>query len=164
MKKIFLSGKNGEGKYAIVDNDDFEKVSRLSWWYSKGYACHTQHIKVDDNGKQIQKTIWMHRLIAGTPDGLFTDHINTDRLDNRKSNLRVVTLAQNNCNLPLRKTNKSGFKGVYWDKTRSKWFAYIRHNKVMYALGRYDNKIDAALAYNRSAIKLHKEYARLNNV
>lgn len=72
----------------------------------------------------------MHRVVNKTPKGLETDHINRNRLDNRKKNLRSVTSGQN-------KFNRSGLNGISWNKTRGKWYAYITVNNKMINLGLY---------------------------
>lgn len=68
------------GKFAIIDKDDLDKVINTNWCYSSGYAMSTS------NGKRP-----MHRVINNTPDGMCTDHINGDKLDNRKCNLRSIS-------------------------------------------------------------------------
>lgn len=90
MAKIPLFGKLGLGKYALVDDEDVERVAGTKWHVSdSGYAVN----------RYKGKTLRMHRLINETPDGLVTDHINHNRLDNRKKNLRAVTQKENvrNC-------------------------------------------------------------------
>src|SRR5574343_596006 len=111
MKKLPLS----QGKFAIVDDDDYENLLSWKWTYSGGYAYRLKTIQ----GKS--KKIWLHRFIANIPDGLYTDHINGDKLDCRKENLRFCTYAENNKNASIRKANKSGYRGVYWEKGVKKW-------------------------------------------
>ncbi len=81
----------------------------------------------------------MHRVINKTPKGMDTDHINRDKLDNRKSNLRSVTRTINQYNRYIRKDNKSGYQGVYWDKSREIWSAYIDFNHKRLWLGYFEN-------------------------
>jgi hypothetical protein len=95
-----------------------------------------------------------------TPNGMHTDHINGNCLDNRRGNLRVCTQAENKRNLSLSKRNSSGFKGVYWSKERNKWHVRAGSKHI----GRYNNIIDAAKAYNQAAISMFGEYAKLNDV
>lgn len=92
--------------------------------------------------------------------GFQVDHINHDKLDNRKSNLRIVTQQQNLMNRKVFKNNKTGFKGVsvYGEKYR----ASIRKNGKREYLGFFKNPIDAAKAYDKRAIELFGEYAVLN--
>lgn len=103
----------------------------------------------------------MHRLIMNTPEGMLVDHINHDCLDNRKSNLRICTHAENARNKrPVIGTSK--YKGVYWDKTNKKWEAHIRKGKDVKYLGQFKCEKKAALAYNEKAKELFGEFAYLN--
>lgn len=89
---VKLNGKKGEGKYAIVDDDDYEKVSKIVW------NCDTEGYAISNFGLR------MHRFIMDPPSGLVVDHINHDKLDNRKSNLRVCTTFDNNQNRPRKRS------------------------------------------------------------
>jgi len=88
----------------------------------------------------------MHRLINKTPCGTDTDHINRNKLDNRRSNLRTTTHAQNLRNVDLRNTNKSGHKGVFWRKERNKWEASVWNNYHKIYLGIFRDIKDAIQA------------------
>lgn len=145
-----------QGKFAIVDAEDFEWLSQLGWYYNNGYAVRVPYI----DGIR-GKTTYMHREIMGTPKGRDTDHINSDSLDNRRSNLRIVTTSQNMMN--QRKTRgTSKYKGVCWYRAGNKWMAYINLNGKRKYLGFFHTEDDAANAYNLAAMALHGEYARLN--
>lgn len=102
----------------------------------------------------------MHRMLLDIPDGKQTDHINRNKLDNRKVNLRICTNSENGRNKGTRKGSLSGYKGV--SKHRDKWQARIRLNGEQTYLGIFENIIDAALAYNKAAIIVHGEFACLN--
>lgn len=103
--KIPLSGKYGKGKYAIVDVEDVEKIALYKWHVSdNGYVLNRNH----------GKTIRIHRLIMNTPEGMDTDHINHNKLDNRKSNLRICTRSVN-------LMNKPSTKGYYYSKKRDRY-------------------------------------------
>jgi hypothetical protein len=107
----------------------------------------------------------LHHAIMGKPEkGYFVDHINRDRLDNRRSNLRFVTMSQNNQNISKQKNNTSGHRGVHWRKDTSKWSAEIKVNYKKIVLGCYENIDDAAKAYNKAAVKYFGEFAVLNEV
>lgn len=152
MTKIRLSG----GKWATIDDEDYGTVIKFSPWFcsSRGYAvCNI-------NGQ----TGHMHRLILQSKFGEFTDHINGNPLDNRKSNLRVCNHSQNGANQVAKKKNKTGFKGVHWSKTRKKFCAQIQVNQKMFNLGRYSSATDAAIAYNKAATKAWGKFARLNQL
>ena len=106
----------------------------------------------------------LHRLICNTPEGMVTDHINGDSLDNRKSNLRVCTNAENARNNTLSATSSVGFKGVQGksDGSRLPYRARIKYNYKEILLGRFVTKEEAALAYDKKAKELFGEYASLN--
>lgn len=137
MKKIPLT----QGKYALVDNADFEKVSVLKWHFDRGYAVYK-------NNRTTGK-VYMHRFILNTKIGKYCDHKNRKGLDNRRNNLRICTQSENIYNAKIHKDNTSGFKGVSWHKINRKWTAYITHKWKRIYLGSYHNKIDAAKAYNK---------------
>lgn len=105
------------------------------------------------------KTILMHRFIMEPPDGMVVDHINGNPMDNRCSNLRICTQAQNSLNNHGAKHNSvSGHKGVYWHKAASKWCAEVVHEGKKHYLGVFKNKLDAVEAYNNKAKELHDLY------
>ncbi len=109
----------------------------------------------------------MHRIVGNIPDGLITDHINGNRLDNRKINLRVCSFAQNARNYPKQKTARtSKFKGVVLDRNPNRKKNYkvmIRINKHSRILvGYFYTEKEAAKAYNQAALKHHGTFARLN--
>lgn len=93
---------------------------------------------------------------------MFVDHINHNKLDNRRCNLRICTETQNNMNKCFDSRNTSGYKGVSWHKSARKWFAYIRFNKQRLNIGFFDDPVEAAHAYDDAARIYHGEYAHLN--
>lgn len=144
MKRIKLS----KGKFALVDNDDFDFLNQWKWYVSwNGYALRRECV----NGET--KYIRMHRQINSTPDGMVTDHINRNKLDNRRSNLRTASKSTNGFNTELRSTNKSGHKGVYWEKWSARWRAEIKVNYKKKSLGRYKSMNDAIVARKRAEFK-----------
>ena len=110
MKKVPLIGKKGKSKHAIIDDEDYEKISRYRWYYCNGYA-------VSDFG------VRMHRFIMNPPQDLVIDHINHDRLDNRRSNLKICTQFENSQNRTHAKTT---YGNVYSNKGVTKWYACNR--------------------------------------
>jgi len=105
-----------------------------------------------------EKKVRMHRFLLGEDDSRFVDHINRDRLDNRRENLRYVTHSQNRFNASKNPSNKSGVKGVYWSKERQKWCVQITVNWKKMHLGRFDNFDDAVKARKEAEERYHKEY------
>lgn len=146
-----------QGKAAVVDAEDFESLSRYKWAYhSNGYAYRSER----KNGKTV--SVLMHRVVAGTPDDLITDHINGDKLDNRRANLRACTYTQNLGNASLRSNNTTGYKGVTWDKSRGRWRARVNVDGREYHLGRFETRDEAVRAYDARARELFGEYAKTN--
>lgn len=158
MKLIPLT----QGKFAIVDDEDFEKVSKYKWCaqYKKNtdsfYAV--RGTSKTENGIRKQKTISMQRFIMDEPKGMVIDHINHATLDNRKENLRVCTIAENSRNRRVSKRNTSGFTGVSWHKQERKWHARIVFNMKTISLGLYENVKDANEAYRVAAIKYFDKF------
>ena len=142
--KIYVYGR--QEKEALIDDEDFDYLNQWRWHLSaKGYAVR----------KPGKSCIFMHRLLNKTPYNMQTDHINRNKLDNRKSNLRTVSNQQNHFNMPLQKTNTSGFAGVSWDKSRNKWISrIIKNNSVIY-LGRFLNLNDATNARKQAELKYY---------
>lgn len=112
-----------------------------------------------------KKMTLMHRLITNFPKGMEVDHINGNKLDNRRSNLRVCTRSENAKNRRLSKSNKSGYHGVHYattEKRRKRWAASIRVNGKKKYIGRFFTLAEAVMAYNKSALKYHGKFATLN--
>lgn len=155
MKRIKLT----QGKYAIVDDEDYDWLNQWKWCAQKtkygGYlavrGCRcpfTKHIH----------TILMHRQIISCPKNMDVDHINHKTLDNTKNNLRICNRAQNRRNSKI--MNK--YKGITWHNQARQWMAQITVNYKHIYLGIFKNEIDAAKAYDKAAKKYHGEYAYLN--
>ena len=153
MKHIKLT----QGKVAIVDDVDFERLNAFKWYalkdYNTFYAMRGSRI----NGRYARRR--MHRDILNTPVGLETDHINRNGLDNRRENLRICNGAENRRNTIKRKDNTSGFKGVAWDRANSKWQARIKVNSRQLFLGRFTTKELACKAYVDACNYYHGEFA-----
>ena len=154
MKKIQLGGHNKvRGKYQIrgyvlVDDRDFQYFNQWNWQLNaQGYASRCEK----------GKTIRMHRLINKTPNGLETDHINRNTLDNRRKNLRTVTRALNTFNRVGQKNNTSGYKGISWEKDYKKWGVYIWKNYKKIHLGYFNDILKANLA-RKKAERIYVQY------
>jgi len=142
-----ISAKDG---YVTVDRE-FEYLALDQWRLTHyGYAIRSK-----------DKTL-MHRLVTGAGTGVVVDHVNGDKLDNRKSNIRLCSQSQNAKNQKLRVDSKTGYKGVC--EQSNKYRARIKHNYRQIELGIFDTAKEAAKAYNKAAKKYHGEYARLNDV
>jgi hypothetical protein len=160
MKQIPLT----QGKFAIIDDDDFEKVNQYKWYAKSRRNKHSDSFVAARNVRKDKKQITqlMHNLILPIGiDGLEIDHISNDPLDNRKVNLRLITHIQNMRN---QKSfyGASKYKGVTTGKSTSKFIAQIKCNYKQIYIGRFDSEIDAALAYDRKARELFGEFANTN--
>ena len=145
--KVFLRNKDGaETSYALIDREDVTTVAPHIWHNegSNGYAQSSEGLK-------------MHRLILGLKVGDFADHINRNRLDNRKSNLRTVTKLQNAWNRSTQKNNTSGTAGVSWNNNEKKWLAHIRVDGKQIRIGSYHDK-DKAIAARKEAEKKYWKF------
>lgn len=153
MKQIPLT----QGRFALVDDEDYDELSKYTWNYGmpQGYAAR----KIGYRGKKV----YMHRQILDAPPKIDVDHINGNKLDNRRVNLRLVTRSQNLYNAAPR-GGSSRFKGVCWNKPLGKWVASIQINRKLVHLGVFTDEIEAAKTYNRAATEHIGEYARLNEV
>lgn len=162
MKKIPLSqqGKNAGKYFALVDDEDYERLNKNFWQvHSTGKGIYAS-CKKRENGKQI--CYLMHRMILNCNNGEIIDHIDGNTLNNQKNNLRVCTFTQNAQNKKKQRNNKSGYKGV--DVHRNKWRATIAVKRKTINIGIYKTPVAAARAYNKKALELFGEFARLNNV
>jgi len=110
------------------------------------------------------KEVYVHRLITGAKKGEYVDHIDGDKLNNVKSNLRICTNQENSCNARLRSNNKSGVKGVYWSQSRMKWTVQITFNGKTENLGRYSTLKEATEVRHRREIELQGDFSALNGV
>ena len=157
MKEIKLT----QGKVSLIDDEDFELVSRHKWSTAKRGRTSYAKTNIYLNKKQV--TLLMHTLITGKTQGLEMDHINHNGLDNRRCNLRHVTNIENHYNSRSRLNHSSIYKGVSWHKPTNKWRGTIGQNGRQYHLGLFTSEKEAALAYNKEAIKIFGEFACLNH-
>lgn len=160
MPKIKLT----QGKYAIVSAQDYKQLSQYNWcairnrhnWYA------VRNVKVAGG----RKLYAMHRQILQLPANnvIQVDHHNGNGLDNRRRNLRIAGRTQNQQNCRQPRHNTSGYKGVCWDKNRQQWLVSVTKHSKAHFIGRFNSRRQAAIAYNRAAVKLHGCFARLNKV
>lgn len=143
-----------KGKFAIVDDEDFEFLSGFSWYAD---PCKGGNHKVC--GYAHGKTVSMHRLLLDFPPRDI-DHINGNALDNRRCNLRLCTNAQNQANSMVR-PSKSGYKGVYHRPRRNFcWEAQIQFQYHRYFIGLFETAEEAATSYALHALSAYGEFAR----
>jgi hypothetical protein len=150
-----------EGKFTLVDQNDFYWLNNFDWFTKKNNKSFYA-VRLDNDCAKWPTMVSMHRQIMNSPKGLLVDHRNLDGLDNRRSNLRIATYSENNCNRLKKKNTSSRFVGVCWEKTKSRWVTHIRHNGKIIYLGLFKSEIDAANAYDQAARMYHKEFAHLN--
>jgi hypothetical protein len=138
MKKIPLT----QGKFALVDDADFEWLSQWKWHYEGRYAARRNYIGFI-NGKNKGKKVYMHKELLKPEGGLDVDHINRNKLDNQRENLRVLSRSKNVFNRDKLETNTSGYTGVYWLKLKKRWRASIEVENTKVYLGTFVDKSDA---------------------
>lgn len=148
MKQIVLR----DGSEVIVDDEDFEKVSKHRWYLMKS-TNKTSSYAVRKSGR---KNVLMHREILHAPKLTICDHINGNGLDNRKANLRLCTREQNARNRRLNSNSKTGLKGVY--KNGKKYRAQIRYCNTKVYLGRFSTPEEAYEEYKHVARQLFGDY------
>ncbi len=145
---------NNTGNEFIFDLDMYDILMGRSWNVNgSGYL-----------GASINNAnVMAHHLIIGfPPEGYVIDHIDRNRNNNRRNNLRFLTISQNAMNSLLCSNNTSGFRGVTWDKNRKKWKAAIRHFDKTLNIGRFPTAIEAAIAYDRKAFEIFGDIVMTN--
>ena len=145
-----------KGFFARVDAEDAPRVSRFKWSYSgNGYAIRAEAVE----GRRIY--IYMHRFVLNAPDGVEVDHIDLDKLNNSRVNLRLCTPTQNKANRLAQANGESAFKGVCYSHPHGCWKAEIKAAGRKMHLGLYESEQQAALAYAAAALRFHGEFANI---
>lgn len=150
-----------QGKVAVIDFEDFEKVRGHCWYaYKDRRTWYAVRGGKREKGKKRCPHIRMHRVILGCSDRV--DHKNRDGLDNQRHNLRPASHSQNMANRRKNLNTVSQYKGVSWHKRSNKWRADIFSNKHQTSLGLFDTEEAAARAYDAKAKELFGEFASPN--
>lgn len=155
MKKIPLT----KGYTALVDDADYLELSRHKW-----------HVVLRSGGRPYaarrrgKRKEFMHRRLSAPPPRLECDHLNGNSLDNRRSNLRIVTRQQNILNRGMQKNNTSGYRGVSFNKKSGKWIAAIKNEGKLRIVGYYETKELAAVSYNTEAKRMFGIFAHENKL
>lgn len=163
--KIPLKNKKGEViAHALIDEKDYAEVSKIKWSMTPGkYNYATGNIK---EGGRWKTNVKMHRLILKPEQHELVDHINGDGLNNRRENLRICDRSQNAMNSTLPVNSTSGYKGVTrlprLKKNGLQWMAQINCRGKHKTVGYFRTPKEAAQAYDKAAMELHGEFARLN--
>jgi hypothetical protein len=152
-----LSGKYGRGKTVQLSPEDFDRLKgKKACCISSGYVMVFEG-----------KVQYLHRWVFGLERGdkRCVDHIDGNKLNCMRENLRVCTTSENMTN--RKKIGKDGitksmYKGVTQPKGSVKWIASCKKDHVFYRLGQFDTEKEAALAYNSKVLELHKSFATLN--
>ena len=151
----YYIGYTQSGKEFYFDKEDYKLVNQYCWDIdnSNGYVKTID--RINNTGK-----LYLHRLVMNCVkgDGVIIDHIDRNRVDCRKNNLRIVNNSQNNMNSCIRSDNTSGVKGVYWNSRKNKWGVEISANKKNIFLGYYDKLEDAEIARKNGEEKYFGEY------
>lgn len=137
------------GLHAVVDDDVAASLAGKRVFLRNGYPCV----------RRGKRDYYLHREIMQAPDGLTVDHISGDRLDNRRSNLRVCTTQQNTWNRRKKASpSTSVYVGVSFDRHKGKWKAAIREDGRGVTLGYFDSEEEAAAAYQTAALRVRGQF------
>lgn len=156
-----IQAMTSRGEIFLLD-EYYEELLRYTWFVDKGYIVGD----VGSGGKK--QKVRFHRYVMELSIGRkllgeeIIDHRNGERLDNRINNLRITTVQENSMNREKHKTNRSGYKGIFYNVRARKWQARIMYKGVSHHLGLWANEVDAAIAYDEMCRYLHGEFARTN--
>lgn len=155
-KRILLT----RGKFALVDDSDFEWLSQWKWQCTESHGNYyaTRRQKIEGKYQYIK----MHRVIIDAPGSMMVDHVDGNGLNNERRNLRLTDATGNARNTRARAGSSSRYKGVAWDKGMKAWRAFIVVRKTMKHLGCFEDEKFAARVHDKAAVEYHGEFAREN--
>lgn len=159
MKKIKLSPSKYGQFYALVDNEDYNKLMKYKWHLHKNHdrGFYISRCFNDPQDWHKVKNVSMHREIMGFPNS-HIDHVNRNSFDNRKRNLRLCSCGQNRVNSKLNKNNHSGHRNIYWTQQTGRWRAVLNSNRQKIHLGYFLNFSDAVQAVERKSKEIHGDF------
>lgn len=155
----YVIGYTNKNEKFMFDLEDYDKVCKYTWYLDNEGYVRTNTFNYNTNKRSY---IFLHNLVLNTLPNckFYIDHIGGKQtcFDNRKSNLRIVSISENNINQKIRKDNKSGYKGINWDKEEKKWCCRIQINKKRLFLGYFINLDDAIKARQEAEQQYHKGF------
>ncbi len=156
MKEIQLT----HNYVALVDDDDYDRVSKHKWWVHKFKDVPYAEGLIEGS------YVLMHRFVMNVVDSkIFVDHRFHNTLDNQKENLRLCSSSLNQANSRKNKgVSSSKFKGVHFRKDSKMWTAYITKDGTRLYLGNFSSQEAAAIAYNKATLELNGEFALPNEL
>jgi hypothetical protein len=149
-----------QGQVALVDDWRYDELNQYKWYAAWDGTTGSFYARRAGRLFAKRTAIMMHAVVARTPRGMYTDHINHNTLDNRHDNLRICTNSQNQHNRGKHSDNTSGYKGVF--RNGRGWMARIVTDRKITYLGTFKTEIEAARAYDEAAKRLHGKFAALN--
>lgn len=144
-----------KGEIILIDEEDYKSISQFNWWLTNSGGV-VRNVKIND----VRTLQTLGKYLTGSKDLVM--HKNNNCFDFRRNNLIFGSHTNRLQKASIQKINKSGYKGVYWDKTHNKYRSQIIVDKVKFRLGDYDDPMEAAMAYDNAAKKYFGEFARIN--
>lgn len=156
--KEYGIGYTPKGDEFWFDKEDYDLIKDYVWYFNT-----EGHLRASEYNNGVQHDIMLHRIVMMCPDDMDVDHIihptlYEHKVDNRKSNLRIVTRSQNSMNRHIPRNNTSGVKGVSWNKNKNRWEVYIGYNGKQIRLGAFIDKEDAIRVRQNAEEKYYGEY------
>jgi hypothetical protein len=150
---ILVDSKGREKARTVLDKTDFEVVLRSKWTlHTAGYVIGLTSPSA--RGMKDEHRVYLHRWLLDAPDGMVVDHIDGDRLNNRRSNLRLLTLQESPQN-QMSNNKTSGHRGVYFDSRTGRWRAGVQLNGKSHKSPRFDRMEDAVAWVKEMRATLH---------